>query len=242
MLKVRRLRLLARLLEHGPALLKHMLAATLDFEKGISYAMHHDLHTLWVNVACVSDEMPDPLSDGVGQVWANMIASKTRMFKFWTTCHAPQEMSPLPSRSEPVDAPKHKCPFCSKLFSFQALGTHMFTAHGQKNEIRRLVVGSTCCACLKNHNTRSKLLHHLSFRSKKCKQYYQNVMPPLDEALYSELEAQTATARNALKKAGRSLLYDPSSVVQVPGPLPGPENFAAAPAVVMFQSSMSKQP
>ena len=130
-----------------------------------------------------------------------------------------------------VEILNYPCSACQARFStYQVAALHMFRAHGVKNAIRQLVSGTVCCACLKDYNTRSKLLHHLSFRATRCKQFYQNVIPPMSPDKYEKAEAETALCRKNFKAQGRSPLYDPRPVVRVHGPLPVPEQFAAAPA------------
>jgi hypothetical protein len=233
-MKVSRLRLLARVIELAPPLLKHMLASTVEHRGGIAFSMMSDLQKLWRNVPHLNDEKPDPRSDGGGPVWAELIASQSQKFRLWAGDHALEELLPIATVEQPAAAALHPCPFCKALFSFQALGTHMFRAHDVKNPIRQLVSGSICFGCLNQYNTRSKLLHHVSFRSKRCKQYYHNVIPPLSAAVFAKAEDETALCRKKLKAAGRSPLYDPLPVVRVQGPVPAPELFAPMPATLVF--------
>jgi hypothetical protein len=233
-MKVSRLRLLARVLNLAPPLLKHMLSSTIEHDGGIAFSMMGDLQKLWRNVPHLNDEKPDPRSDGAGPVWAELIASQPLKFRQWATDHALEELLPLVKAELPVAPIVHACPFCKECFSFQALGTHMFRAHGVKNAVRQLVSGTVCCACLKQYNTRSKLLHHVSFRAKNCKQYYQNVMPPMPAKEFEKAEAETALCRKNLKANGRSPLYNPLPVIRVQGPLPAPELFAPLPATLVL--------
>jgi hypothetical protein len=73
---------------------------------------------------------------------------------------------------------------------------------------------------MKDFNTRSKLLHHVSFRCKNCKIYYEVNIPPMTSKAYAAAEAETAACRRKLKASGRSPLYSALLVCRVPGPLP----------------------
>ena len=136
--------------------------------------------------------------------------------------HPASNMAPLPVPVEVPTTPNRKCPYCSIEFSFLALGTHMFRAHGKKNDVRQMIAGTSCLACMKQYNTRSKLLHHVSFRSAHCEQYYLHTIIPMPAEAYDKAEADTAKARTLLKRQGRSPQYSPLPVVRLIGPTPPP--------------------
>ena len=179
-----------------------------------------DLGRVWRNVACVNADLPDPSSPGAGPRWADALVTQKSKFKEWMCFYSESELSPIAHTPPPLELPSHECPHCNKFFTFSALGTHMFRAHGTKNGVRPLVSGSVCLSCMKDFNTRSKLLHHISFRCKNCKIYYEINIPPMSPPAYAAAEAQTAACRRKLKTSGRSPLYSQLPVSRVPGPLP----------------------
>ena len=221
-IKVRRLRLLARSIKLAPPLLLKMLGASADYADGLSAAMVADLAQVWAEVACLTQDMPDPREPNSGAAWSNLVRTKGAKFKDWIKIHSSSFLSPLPVPAEPPSMPLHVCPECSKSFTFQAIGTHMFRAHGKKNEVRQLVEGTICLACLKDFNTRSKLLHHVSFRCKNCKDFYQYNILPMSEETFDKAEKETAKCRASLKALGRSPLYSHLPVKRLCGPVPPP--------------------
>ena len=55
--------------------------------------------------------------------------------------------------------------------SFAAMRSHQFKVHNITNSIRKFVEGGTCPVCPKMFHSRTRLLHHLTMRAKRCNEY-----------------------------------------------------------------------
>ena len=85
--------------------------------------------------------------------------------------------------------------------------------------MRALVVGSVCPRCMTDHQTRPRLIHHLS-RSKWCCEtlrLWREPLPP-EEVLAAD-QADRAEAKR-LKLLGRGSLWAEIPAIRIPGPRP----------------------
>ena len=115
-----------------------------------------------------------------------------------------------------------QCTQCSETFdTHQECTAHMFGKHRIKSSVRLAISDTICSCCLLDFHTRTKIHHHIAYKSAKCRLFY-STLPPLDPELYAKLEAEESKAVKVLKAAGRSILYHPIHTVRVPGPLIGP--------------------
>ena len=111
-----------------------------------------------------------------------------------------------------------ECPCCHiQMFAYKLAG-HMAKVHKHRNPVKPYVLGSICIFCLKDYQSRAKLVNHLCYHSLKCRQAYMQ-REPLPPDVFLEEEAATARHAKTLRRAGRSQLFAPNPVVRICGPL-----------------------
>ena len=126
----------------------------------------------------------------------------------------------------PHAAPNHEnvrteavaCPHCEKSFPYHKLSSHMFSQHGIRNNVRNYISGTICVCCLKDFHTRRKIVHHISFRSPRCKAHLLKCESISSEE-YCKLEEESTRNVKHLMHLGRSALYSDCRPCRVSGPL-----------------------
>ena len=94
----------------------------------------------------------------------------------------------------------------------------MFSQHGIENDIRKYISGTICVCCMKDSHTRKKIVHHVSFRSPRCKKYWLSCEPISSEE-YCKLETESTTSVRHPMHIGRSPLYSDPRPCRVTGPI-----------------------
>ena len=94
----------------------------------------------------------------------------------------------------------------------------MTKVHKHRNPVKPYVMGTICIFCMKDYQSRAKLVNHLCYHSAKCKNMYMS-RDPLPSDIFEKQERETALHAKALRHSGRSQLYAPEPVCRVYGPL-----------------------
>ena len=157
--------------------------------------------------------------------WCTAVIGEERAFKknVVRTCRLPlaNVVTQLATTESQAAAGRHfECNVCSKMFaSKQKCSLHQFKVHGSKCIERRYVVDDSCPICLVKFWSRTRVLNHLKFRSKICRESLL-IRPPLiseeDAVILDEAEKVDVAAR---AKKGLKPAYASKPCVQMFGPL-----------------------
>ena len=222
-LRTCRLRYLSRLLKFGPPLLLHMIAFEAGLEEPWAWTSLILEDLAWLKAKVFSlDSLPPPCDDQVQ--WFDLIKNYPSEFSQFIKIAVRNSLFDAGPQTVPTlkQPGAFQCTQCSETFdTHQECTAHMFGKHRIKSSVRLVISGTICCCCLMDFRTRTKLHHHIAYKSSKCRLFY-STLPPLDPELYAKLEAEESKAVKTLKAAGRSILYHPIHTARVPGPLIGP--------------------
>ena len=111
-----------------------------------------------------------------------------------------------------------QCDVCSKAFpTCQALHSHESAIHHKRNPVAMRVQSTACLCCGVQHHSRKRILHHVMYRSPRCRQFYLDSVPPLEP---SEFDAVELAARLTVASADPKAIRKPavSSGYVLPAP------------------------
>jgi len=218
-IRVSRLMLLARLILKAPQELMSIVRDMANLASGWTHAILDDLKWL-----CVSPEFETCLGFGFGQ-WENYVRDNPKQFKHKVKKFSRTRIAniPNPGLNKNIDpAPgSFACTSCDKQFStFQELCLHQFKSHGARNVWRQYVGYHVHCAvCLKHFWTRERLINHLRYRSKICKQNMILRGPACDEATACIIDECQRQDNVDLYSKGRRRHFVEEPVVRLQGPM-----------------------
>lgn len=125
-----------------------------------------------------------------------------------------------PAGDAPVNTGLHKCGFCDHAFSTkQQLAVHVFVKHGVKRAIRQKVDTLSCASCLQFFHTRGRIIAHIVEKSSRCRIYYNQCLPTLDENVVELLDQQFTQQAATFKKKGLRRHHAELPAVRTLGPL-----------------------
>ena len=207
MLRRSRLAMLARLVRSRSTGLLALIQNSASCKTSWASLVRDDLAVIW-RLSPKFDLMPCP--DLTPSVWAAL-----------ASCFGPQWLSLVrlvccsvrPSVSSCEEGEEgnaslhsvHICPECGTIFlSGSRLATHRWSSHRVRSQVRFYAYGTCCKACHIEFHSRKRLIHHLSFASKKCFYHLVLVDTPLSEEHCDVLDIQDALLSSKLRRAGRT--------------------------------------
>ena len=111
------------------------------------------------------------------------------------------------------------CPECGKDFPTEkALVSHRVMVHGLRSPVRELVAGTHCPRCLIQFWTRERLRCHVQ-RSKRCLQWHEEHIVPVDEGVAQDLDANERPSHRLLNRQGYYPRYAEQPAMRLHGPL-----------------------
>ena len=114
------------------------------------------------------------------------------------------------------------CDICQRAFpTAQALSVHMFKAHGKKSVWRQYVGEELhCIVCLKMFWSRERVVNHIRYRSKICRDQLGLCPPPYTQEEADMFDRAVAQDNRALHHVGNRRHKVVSPCVQLEGPVP----------------------
>ncbi len=213
---LRRLRFWVRLVAHAPPPLRALLAIERHNQKrGTSFAcaIIEDL-TFVFQRSGKFEELGSP-SD-CPNCWYEFV--KKFPSHFFAVCREVSLLvSPSVLLSVESEDPNIQCEQCARWFSSVALPKHMFKMNGVKSRIGYHVDGVSCKICLKLFWTRTRLLHHLSQRSSKCREAYYVIDHCMSCSERDALDKLESERLKVQKQKGFLRLYAEQPVVRLYG-------------------------
>lgn len=175
------------------------------------------LHDFW----SLSDSCPLPPPNGEDNlyIWHNFISTQpTIIYKKLKICEE-ADVFPLDCKEAEPSLVLVKCPQCGIELAANKLCGHLAKSHGVRNPLKPYVQGSICVLCLRDFQSRQKLVNHLCYHSNKCKQYYLTSVPKLEPEVFLKEEKQTAEVQKRLRHMGMGPLWSELPITRVQGPL-----------------------
>ena len=113
------------------------------------------------------------------------------------------------------------CSQCVSCFAtHQSLMLHMFKVHNLKNLVRRYVGMEThCVVCLKMFWTRERVLNHVRYRSKPCREWHLKFEPYVSQEQADGFDADCMEFNRILQSKGSRRHKAATPCVQLCGPL-----------------------
>ena len=99
------------------------------------------------------------------------------------------------------------------------LNGHLAKVHGHRNPCKPYVAGTICFFCLRDFQTRPKLVNHLMYQAPKCWELYLKHVPKLSPAVFAEQELATAKVAKQIRAMGRRPLWSALPITRISGPL-----------------------
>ena len=214
----KRLNLFARVLVDAPPELLCLLAAS-AIEGARSWANQVVVDISHIYKLALFPLLPDPMTEPLA--WFTFVQNKPRVFKKALYEYKDMVAGEIPHVAPSLDIVRTEltaCTMCNKTLPHYKLSSHMFSKHGIKNNIRKHISGTVCICCMKDFHTRKKIVHHVSFRSPKCKTYWLS-RDPIPQEDYCRLESESTSLVKHLNHIGRSALYSDSRPCRITGPL-----------------------
>ena len=220
-LRVARIRHLCRFLKFAPFSLKWLVVHEWRSVPGHSWLGQVIGDLQWLRDRA-SLGLPDP-NEGL-LAWHDFLFSKhtvKRCCNIALVADLNVQCSPCQQpNDESAEIVSHPCKLCPRVLgSAAALGAHMCSQHGEKNELRRYVWGSTCPICLMHFHTRPRLLHHLKCRSKLCPVLLVSHYPPMPIDETSALDAVDGEDIRVLRSLGHPPTFAAVPAFRAAGPL-----------------------
>ena len=115
----------------------------------------------------------------------------------------------------------HACSICGKNFpSNQQLSLHLFKSHGVKNVCRKYVWDTHCPVCMTDFRSRERVINHVRYRSKICRDYLFAGPPALSDEQAEELDVtESQRNREMYVRNQRRHCTDDRPAFRIPGPL-----------------------
>ena len=113
------------------------------------------------------------------------------------------------------------CPHCVACFAtHQSLMLHTFKAHNIKNVFRRYVgMESHCVVCLKMFWTRERVVNHIRYRSKVCREWHLKHEPYFSQEQADGFDSECMELNRSLQAVGCRRHKAAKPCVQLCGPL-----------------------
>jgi hypothetical protein len=214
-----RLKYLHRFLSHAPPSLQALVWEEYKITKRFSWLALCFADLSWLKTCTPAlDGFPPPHEDQAP--WFSFIVDLTSEF-FKALANAVDASALQVTDKVPIVKDRTcQCCHCGRYFSSnQELAAHCFAQHAVKSSIRKMISGTTCKCCMINYQTRSRIHHHVAYRSKRCLRFYQQVavMEPEDEV--ESLEVAEALRVKAARNTGSNKLYFSQPSFRMPGPI-----------------------
>ena len=204
---------LLRVLEQGPATLRHLLL--LQWEASPTHSWLGQLHD--DPVRALLEVMIDDRTWWKRQVQAAIRICLSDVDR-WVQGVPPAGASAAPTASAPTELMDFPCPFCSAQFPLRKhLGAHMARRHGMVAPARLYMPQPTCVVCLRHYHTLPRVQRHLR-GSKACLLRASLLMPPMSIAEVKEVEAADVTRAKKLRRGSWQLYTAALPVLPVYGP------------------------
>ena len=95
------------------------------------------------------------------------------------------------------------CYDCGAAFSSRSrLSTHAYSVHGRRAQANDYIKGTHCPVCKGEFATRTRVLFHVQFASRRCLQQLIDFHTPLEQAERAELIAQDTADNRQLRSTG----------------------------------------
>ena len=165
-------------------------------------------------------ELPDPaVSIGPWLDFAVAYPQAWRTLVTRATSYNEQEARSIHSANSPFINP-YQCGQCDVVLgSWHALRCHAWRAHGIKKPIRQYVVGSLCAVCMREFHTRDRLLQHLAYDTRNCRDFIFDNWSPLSEDELHTAETESTKANIRARATGQSTHTAFLPSFRVPGPI-----------------------
>ena len=200
--------LLLRIVEHGPATLRHLLFLQWEADASRSWLgmLQHDIRhvALYCPAAGLLLEEPSPVRALIAAVqadrswWNRQICAAERLCLQDLQAWHDRQSVPLSKQPLAPAAPDlpYACPFCESRFALRKhRGTHIARRHGLPSPARLFSYHPTCLVCLRFYHTLARLQRHLK-GSPSCLRRTCLLAPPLDMRAIAESEAaETGSAK-----------------------------------------------
>lgn len=210
--RAHRLRYFCRFVLHAPCLLRHLVEYESSLGNKLTWSsiVVDDLKWLLSYQDCLS-HLGDPSEPD--SCWFDFIFNESNRFRacIAKACKASILRPCIPHEpiADVVELPPGSfvCAECDGSFqTIQELSAHCFCKHQVKAPLREEISDIVCCGCLKDLHTRTKVHHHVAYRSPRCRSLYDN-FPVISNELYDQMELAEGNKVKALKRDGISILY-----------------------------------
>ena len=111
----------------------------------------------------------------------------------------------IPVDGAPLEeGPKFECDICGHVEpTLHLINTHKFLKHGVKNPLNQYIHSTTCPVCFVCFHTRPRILQHIKYRSKKCRDAIINRGPILTPEQANKMDKKCCSDVSQLYKRGR---------------------------------------
>eukprot|EP00438_Fugacium_kawagutii_P028375 Skav225003 [mRNA] locus=scaffold765:158017:163404:- [translate_table: standard] len=172
-----------------------------------SYQHPHALTKLGKQVA--------KLHGGYLRIWQDFRRFQQHLHEDLASFHVHWYQHPLTD----IQVKSFDCRLCAAHFnSYQALCAHAFKKHGLSKVAHKYAIGTTCRACLKCYNDRSRLVNHLKYFRTGCLLKLVLCVSPLTEEELAELREDESQMRAAQRRQLRKASH-PRPAIQAAGPV-----------------------
>ena len=164
--------------------------------------------------------VPEPeLADGLLE-WHQYICAHPEQVYKRIECAESAEVEPLHiKKKQVVEDYIVQSPQCSVSILNSKLNGHLAKAHGHRNPCKPYVAGCICHFCLRDFQTRPKLVNHLMYQAPKCWDLYLKHVPKLSPAVFAKEELATAKVAKQIRALGRRPLWSALPITRISGPL-----------------------
>ena len=203
--------LLLRIIEHGPATLRHLLFLQWEADAPRSWLgmLQHDIQhvALYCPAAGLLLEESSPVRALIAAIqadrswWKRQVCAAERLclqdLQAWHDRQGVTVPTP-PSVPTASDLP-YACPFCESRFALRKhRGTHIARRHGLPSPARLFSYHPTCLVCVRYYHTLARLQRHLK-GSSSCLRRTCLLVPPMDGRAIAEAEATEARRAKSLR-------------------------------------------
>ena len=114
----------------------------------------------------------------------------------------------------------HECEMCGNAFrTKQALAVHRFKTHGSKSIERQYLPGTQCPICLVEFWTRERVINHVRYRSKVCRENLLVRLPELSQQQADHLDEFEQETFRKMQACGNRRHKAIEPCIQASGPL-----------------------
>ena len=191
-LRLNRLRYLARLLNAGPQILVHMILLQVKSKNSWITIIINDLFEAWSRAGNMFSSMPDPKID-ISKWLCSIAEPPTHWNTSFKKAFACEHFSPsvsndlfgmiCTSEARTVSPTGFfVCDACECFFSDHvAYFSHQAKMHGYRNPLRYKVCTVNCLACNTVFHSIQRVFRYVAYKSSSCRQYYISNVPDLSE-------------------------------------------------------------